>query len=185
MAYLDKTGLSYFWSKIKAKLAGKQDTLAAGTNITISSSNVISATDTTYSAATASTAGLMSAADKTKLDNIGSASGGSNTKSIASGTSWTDTGVTVTCEPGTWILVAAASFASNATGRRNIMWRTSENANLAHSQMKVSALSGSDTVLHSTAIVYPGSETTYKLCVQQNSGSSLSTEVNWRAVRIA
>lgn len=31
--YLDKTGLAYFWSKIKAKLSGKQDTLVSGTNI--------------------------------------------------------------------------------------------------------------------------------------------------------
>lgn len=40
-----------------------------GTNLTISS-GVLSAKDTTYSAATTSTAGLMSAADKTKLDGI-------------------------------------------------------------------------------------------------------------------
>ena len=40
-----------------------------GTNLSISS-GVLSATDTTYSAATQSAAGLMSAADKTKLDGI-------------------------------------------------------------------------------------------------------------------
>lgn len=40
-----------------------------GTNLSISS-GVLSATDTTYSAATQSTAGLMSASDKTKLDGI-------------------------------------------------------------------------------------------------------------------
>lgn len=31
--YLDKNGLTYFWSKIKAKLSDKQDTLVSGTNI--------------------------------------------------------------------------------------------------------------------------------------------------------
>jgi len=41
--YLNKTGLTYFWGKIKAALAGKQDTLTAGTNITIDANNVISA----------------------------------------------------------------------------------------------------------------------------------------------
>lgn len=46
---------------------GKQDALTAGTNITISS-GTISATDTTYSNATTTTAGLMSSTDKTKLD---------------------------------------------------------------------------------------------------------------------
>lgn len=50
-------------------LAAKQGTLTAGSNITING-NTISATDTTYSNATTSTAGLMSAADKTKLDSI-------------------------------------------------------------------------------------------------------------------
>ena len=31
--YLDKNGLTYFWSKIKSALTGKQDTLVSGTNI--------------------------------------------------------------------------------------------------------------------------------------------------------
>lgn len=43
--------------------------IKVGTNLSISS-GVLSATDTTYSAATQSAAGLMSAADKTKLDGI-------------------------------------------------------------------------------------------------------------------
>lgn len=50
-------------------LAGKQATLTAGANITIAS-GIISATDTTYSNATQSAAGLMSAADKTTVDGI-------------------------------------------------------------------------------------------------------------------
>ena len=47
--------------------------LKAGTNVSITESSgtfTFSATDTTYSAATTSAAGLMSAADKTKLDGI-------------------------------------------------------------------------------------------------------------------
>lgn len=58
---------------------GKTDTLTleAGSNVTLtpdaSSDKVtIAATDTTYSAATTSSAGLMSAADKSKLDGIAS-----------------------------------------------------------------------------------------------------------------
>ena len=52
-------------------LAGKQNALTAGANITIETVNdvlTISATDTTYSNATTSAAGLMSATDKSKLD---------------------------------------------------------------------------------------------------------------------
>lgn len=49
--------------------------LKAGSNVSISNSSgtvTIAATDTTYSAATQSAAGLMSASDKTKLDGIAS-----------------------------------------------------------------------------------------------------------------
>ena len=42
--YLDASGLQEFWDGIKPKIAAKQDKLTAGTNITISASNVISAT---------------------------------------------------------------------------------------------------------------------------------------------
>lgn len=50
-------------------ISGKQEKLTAGTNITISGST-ISAKDTTYSDATQSTHGLMTAADKKKLDGM-------------------------------------------------------------------------------------------------------------------
>jgi hypothetical protein len=50
-------------------ISEKQDKLTAGTNITISG-NTISAKDTTYGNASASAAGLMTAADKKKLDGI-------------------------------------------------------------------------------------------------------------------
>ena len=50
-------------------ISGKQDKLTAGANITLSG-NTISAKDTTYGNASASVAGLMSAADKSKLDKI-------------------------------------------------------------------------------------------------------------------
>ena len=41
--FLDKTGLSHFYSKIKEMLQNKQDKLTAGNNITITDSNEISA----------------------------------------------------------------------------------------------------------------------------------------------
>lgn len=50
-------------------ISGKQDKLTAGTNITIDG-NTINAKDTTYSDATQSVHGLMTAADKKKLDGI-------------------------------------------------------------------------------------------------------------------
>ena len=56
-------------STINTNLTKKQNTLTAGANITISGTT-ISAKDTTYNAATTTEAGLMSAADKTKLNGI-------------------------------------------------------------------------------------------------------------------
>lgn len=63
------------WSNISIAADGKTisatDTkYTAWTNVQIDANNKISATDTKYSAATQSAAGLMSAADKTKLDWI-------------------------------------------------------------------------------------------------------------------
>lgn len=66
--------LSVYYTKaqVDAALALKQNTLTAGTNISIAPDGTISATDTTYTDATTSASGLMSSADKTKLDGIAS-----------------------------------------------------------------------------------------------------------------
>lgn len=50
-------------------IAGKQDALTAGANVTIDGAT-ISATDTTYGEASATASGLMSAADKAELDGL-------------------------------------------------------------------------------------------------------------------
>lgn len=40
--YINKTGLAYFWNKIKSALAGKQETLVSGSNIkTINGSSIL------------------------------------------------------------------------------------------------------------------------------------------------
>ena len=60
-------------------LNAKQDTLIAGTNISIGADGkTISATDTTYEEATTSTAGLMSASDKIKTNAIVTTGDGSS-----------------------------------------------------------------------------------------------------------
>lgn len=76
--YAEKTDLSLV-SQVATNAAqaattlesSKQDKLIAGSNIQIAEDGkTISATDTTYVDATASTSGLMSATDKTKLDGV-------------------------------------------------------------------------------------------------------------------
>ena len=67
------TGNFYTKNQTDILLGGKQDTLVAGSNITIDpETNTISSHDTTYGNATSETAGLMSASDKTKMDTIAS-----------------------------------------------------------------------------------------------------------------
>ena len=62
------TGTLSNQSDLNTALGNKQDTLIAGSNITLSG-NTISATDTTYSVATEQANGLMSAQDKTDLED--------------------------------------------------------------------------------------------------------------------
>lgn len=56
-------------AKNATAIAGKQDALTAGANVTIDGAT-ISATDTTYGEASATASGLMSAADKGRLDGL-------------------------------------------------------------------------------------------------------------------
>lgn len=63
------TALTVTDKAVDIDLSAKQDKLTAGTNITITG-NTISAVDTTYSEATTTVAGLMSATDKAKLDAV-------------------------------------------------------------------------------------------------------------------
>lgn len=55
---------------LNSGLADKQNTLTAGSNITISSNGTIAATNTTYDTASKDNDGLMSSTDKSKLDSI-------------------------------------------------------------------------------------------------------------------
>ena len=72
-AVIDSSGWIYHRTLDETKsdlgITGKQDKLEAGMNITIDG-NMISAKDTTYGVATQTTNGLMSSADKKKLDGI-------------------------------------------------------------------------------------------------------------------
>ena len=73
MGYLDNTGLTHLWDKIKAafgstlEVSGKTVTLKSKSGATLST---ITTQDTTYSAATTSADGLMSSGDKTKLNGV-------------------------------------------------------------------------------------------------------------------
>ena len=93
--YLDYDGLLYFWAKIKARFDGAVSSITGdGSSTTITYTKVDGTTgtfvtkDTTYSEATTDTAGLMSAADKTKLNGIAT---GANKTTVDSSLSSTST----------------------------------------------------------------------------------------------
>lgn len=101
---------------------GKTDTLelVAGSNVTLTPDATndkvtIASTNTTYSAATTSTAGLMSAADKTKLNGIAT---GANAYSLPTASSSTlggvKTGSNITNSSGT--ISVSSSNVTNALG---------------------------------------------------------------------
>ena len=93
--YLDYDGLLYFWAKIKARFDGAISSITGdGSSTTITYTKVDGTTgtfvtkDTTYSEATTDAAGLMSAADKTKLNGIAT---GANKTTVDSSLSSTST----------------------------------------------------------------------------------------------
>ena len=93
--FLDYDGLSHFWAKIKARFDGAITGISGdGSSTTITFTKVdgttgtFAATDTTQSEATTDTAGLMSAADKTKLNGIAT---GANKTTVDSSLSSTST----------------------------------------------------------------------------------------------
>ena len=89
-------------------------TYTAGANIQISSENVISATDTTYTDATQSASGLMSAQDKIKLDGV---EANANNYTLPAATASTIGGV----KQGTNITIAADGTISASGGGASSM----------------------------------------------------------------
>lgn len=62
--YLNKTGLAYFWAKIKSALAGKQNTLISGTNIkTINGGSILGSGDLEVGAVAMTDAEIEAAVD--------------------------------------------------------------------------------------------------------------------------
>ena len=112
--YLDKTGLAYFWNKVKALIDGKADTSHS------------------HSAATAAADGFMSASDKSKLDGIAegtelalpiaaaeSTDGVTYTATVPNMTEL-ETGKTITIIPNLTSASTTPKLNVNALGEKNI-----------------------------------------------------------------
>lgn len=98
----------------------------------------------------------------------------------ASGT-WNET-VSVTLEPGTWVITFGGQFASNSTGYRSIT--LDEPGNIGRYTPSQPAVNGEATRMNAALVRTYRSTTTVKLYALQNSGSSLNFFGYLMAVRV-
>lgn len=117
---------------------------------------------------------------------VGTMLSGSDTKEIQSGSSFVNTGVTITLGKGSWVVNFSVRFASNNTGVRKIALYTNEALSASVSGTNA-APSGYVTHVNSSCSVRItlSDSYTYRIYVLQNSGVSLSCDIYWRAMRVA
>ena len=117
---------------------------------------------------------------------VGYRSAANNTKDLASGTASVKiNGEELTLSAGTWVLVGAVDFPANSTGVRNIRWNRGSTA-MNNTLVTVKATDGGfNTRLQTTALVKVTEPTKMYLYGYQNSGSSLTVNWYWQAIRIA
>lgn len=143
-------------------------------------------------AATTSADGLMSSADKTKMNAIGDVAGAVNgATSIANKSVPGDSNVTnlgsFTLPAGLWIVRVHVRWNSNADGNRtiNISLTSGGDALSVWNTMKVPASPTSYTHLSLVTFLEQDTSKTYYLNAQQNSGKAITAAVRWGAIRIA
>lgn len=162
--------------------------ILTGSNGTTSS---VIDSDTTYSNATTSTAGLMSAADKTKFDNwgdvVGALSGSTAiaNKSVPSDGNWINLG-SFSVPAGTWFIKVLVRFASNATGVRtiNISTSSASAADVVWNTAKQQAAATGYTYVHLETFLSPSSTTTYYVNADQTGSAALTAATRYGGIRI-
>lgn len=156
-----------------------QVTVNATGHVTGVSNRVLTNKDTTYGAATTSAAGLMSAADKVKLNNVGTTYYNQATVTVANNAQ--ATGASVTVPAGKYVGWAQANYAtSNGVGMREakIVWGTNANNGLAvpagvYGEM-LNLATAEDTA----------SQMTVSVRLYQNSGVNVSVATYIRLIRV-
>lgn len=162
--------------------------ILTGSNGTTSS---VIDSNTTYSNATTSTAGLMSAADKTKFDNwgdvVGALSGSTAiaNKSVPSDGNWINLG-SFSVPAGTWFIKVLVRFASNATGVRtiNISTSSASAADVVWNTAKQQAAATGYTYVHLETFLSPSSTTTYYVNADQTGSAALTAATRYGGIRI-
>lgn len=107
-------------------------------------------------------------------------------KSLASGTDWTNIG-SFSLAKGTWLVMCNVSFASNATGRRQVNLSATSAGNQIGLPFRDNraAVNGQATDCKMIGILSPTATTTYYVNGVQNSGSALTVSTRYQLVRLA
>lgn len=133
-------------------------------------------------------AGLMSAADKTKLDGVGTYIGVQGTAAVSVPNNTAKAVCSVSVGPGTWLIIAYFRAPVNGTGYRMANISTVANESACHFAMPACTAQVTQGSF-SRVVGTTAASTTYYLNVYQNSGSTLSYPVGWtnylQAVRIS
>ena len=110
---------------------------------------------------------------------------GETTRSVASGTSFTDTGIALSLSAGLYMLIGTAGFSGNSTGVRALRWYVgSSDTGWTESAESQSASGTFTSRLQVTRLVRLDQTTTIRLQTFQNSGSALSTSFTYSYIRI-
>jgi len=153
---------------LTAQLSAKQDTLTAGTNISILN-NTISATDTKPT-------GFVTDSTPSAI-------------SVSSSNDWKCLSTTPFLQVGAgelWMFEVALEIQSNATGYRGIGVSNSTTSSPSVIwKQQVPAVSGAVTNLVLPSFAKPTNGASYYIWVRQNSGSTLSVTYRYRAVRLS
>ena len=117
---------------------------------------------------------------------IGSIITATNTKSIATTSSFVTSGCSLTIPAGSWVICYGASWAEDSTttsGRRAVELYTS--SSVSYTRIVTPAGISSDIQQRGAFPVNRSSSTTYYVYVLQNSGKSISCTANIYAIRVA
>lgn len=212
-SYLNKTGLTYFWNKIKAALAeklslsggtmtGDVENTSVSTRRTVMQGNRFYAENTSDTAQNASlyynglstTNGTNTASltptgvnlDGTILtSDIGTQLRSNGTTSVPSG-AWTAVG-SIPLTKGTWLITAFVQFPSNATGIRQMTLHTTSGSSSGQTSEYTDsngAVSGAATRLRVVVQRAMSASATMYINAYQNSGSAQTVTWVYNCVRI-
>ena len=163
---------------LTTQLANKQAKLTVGSNISISSNNVISATDTKPNSWREAGVTDITGTDYSAYDQNGGVS-------LASGSAKSVGTINLTA--GVWIVEFTVSFTANSTGYRSIGLSGTKNDSSyggVPNRVTTGNAGTQATVLSRTALLYPSTTTRYHIIAGHNVGSAITVYPRVRAIKL-